>query len=137
MGTPPPAPKREVKPRTSRVFEIELHPLFKTEEMPVEEEVAPQAAMVEESVVEDTWQEEGYVVDSAVEEVVEPQGAIEKYTVEKGDTLQKISQKFYGTTRKWQMLFEVNKDKLKAPDKIYPGQVIDIPVESAIKAKVK
>jgi nucleoid-associated protein YgaU len=51
----------------------------------------------------------------------------------KGDTLQKISKKFYGKTNKWNRIYEANKDKLKSPNKIYPGQVIDIPVESLKK----
>jgi nucleoid-associated protein YgaU len=50
------------------------------------------------------------------------------YTIENGDTLQKISLKFYGTTRKWKMLYEENKDILKSPDKVYPGKTIRIPV---------
>lgn len=50
------------------------------------------------------------------------------YTVEDGDTLQKISEKFYGTTRRWQFLFEENKNVLESPDKIYPGMKIKIPV---------
>jgi len=52
------------------------------------------------------------------------------YTVEKNDTLQKISQKFYGTTKKWKKIFNANQGTLKAPDKLYPGQVINIPVEA-------
>lgn len=55
---------------------------------------------------------------------------IEKYKVVSGDTLEKISQKFYGTTRKWTKIYEANKDKLSAPNKIYPGQIIDVPVEN-------
>ena len=50
-----------------------------------------------------------------------------EYTVQKNDTLQKISQKFYGTTKKWQMLYNENKDVLKGPDKVYPGLVIKVP----------
>ena len=49
------------------------------------------------------------------------------YTVQKNDTLQKISQKFYGTTKKWMKLFEVNKEVLKSPDKVYPGITIKVP----------
>lgn len=52
------------------------------------------------------------------------------YKVEKGDTLQKISRKFYGTTKKWPEIYEANKDALKHPSKIYPGQVIRIPAET-------
>ncbi len=49
------------------------------------------------------------------------------YTVQKSDTLQKISQKFYNTTKKWKKIYEYNKDILKSPDKVYPGQIIKIP----------
>jgi len=51
-----------------------------------------------------------------------------RYTIKKGDTLQKISRKFYGTTKKWKFIYEENKDILRSPDKIYPGKTIKIPV---------
>jgi len=54
---------------------------------------------------------------------------MKKYTVLKGDTLQKISKKFYGTTRRWNEIYKANQAVLKAPDNIYPGQVIEIPIE--------
>ena len=46
------------------------------------------------------------------------------YTVESGDNLSKIGQK-YGIT--WQQIFEANKDTISDPDKIYPGQELKIP----------
>jgi nucleoid-associated protein YgaU len=49
------------------------------------------------------------------------------YTVQKGDTLSKISKQFYGDASKYQKIFEANKDQLKDPDKIQPGQVLRIP----------
>ncbi|MBL7091858.1 MAG: LysM peptidoglycan-binding domain-containing protein [Candidatus Omnitrophica bacterium] len=49
------------------------------------------------------------------------------YKVRKGDTLQKISRRFYGTTKKWALLYKANKDELKSPDSVYPGQVLVIP----------
>lgn len=49
------------------------------------------------------------------------------YTILKNDTLQKISYKFYKTTKKWLIIYEQNKDILGAPDKIYPGRKIRIP----------
>ncbi|MCX7662077.1 MAG: LysM peptidoglycan-binding domain-containing protein, partial [Candidatus Omnitrophica bacterium] len=52
-----------------------------------------------------------------------------------GDTLQKISLKFYGTTKKWKRIFNANKDIIKSPDKIYPGQVINIPLEETSLSK--
>lgn len=49
------------------------------------------------------------------------------YTVQRGDTLQKISQKIYGTTKKWQRIFEANRGKLKKPDMVVVGTVLAIP----------
>jgi nucleoid-associated protein YgaU len=49
------------------------------------------------------------------------------YTVQKGDTLSKISKQFYGDASKYQKIFDANKDQLKDPDKIQPGQVLRIP----------
>jgi nucleoid-associated protein YgaU len=46
------------------------------------------------------------------------------YTVVSGDNLTKIGEK-YGIT--WQQIFEANKDILKDPDKIFPGQELKIP----------
>jgi nucleoid-associated protein YgaU len=49
------------------------------------------------------------------------------HTVEKGDTLWAISQKFYGNGAKYTVIFEANKPMLKSADLIYPGQVLRIP----------
>lgn len=49
------------------------------------------------------------------------------YIVQKNDTLQKISEKFFGTTQKWKYIYNVNKHILKSPDRIRPGQKIVIP----------
>lgn len=49
------------------------------------------------------------------------------YVVEKGDTLQKISEKMYGTTKRWKKIYEANKDALKSPDMIKVGQRLVIP----------
>ena len=49
------------------------------------------------------------------------------YTVQKGDTLSKISKQFYGDANKYKKIFDANKDQLKDPDKIQPGQVTPDP----------
>ena len=49
------------------------------------------------------------------------------YTVKAGDTLSKISKEHYGDANKYMKIFEANRDKLKDPDKIQPGQVLTIP----------
>jgi nucleoid-associated protein YgaU len=49
------------------------------------------------------------------------------YTVKKGDNLWKISEHFYKSGAKHQLIFEANKPMLSHPDKIHPGQVLRIP----------
>lgn len=51
-------------------------------------------------------------------------GSSTTYTVQSGDTLSKIGQR-YGVG--WQKIFEANRSILEDPDKIYPGQELQIP----------
>ncbi len=50
------------------------------------------------------------------------------YSVKKGDTLSAIAKAQYGKSSAYVQIFEANKPLLKDPDKIYPGQVLRIPV---------
>jgi nucleoid-associated protein YgaU len=55
-------------------------------------------------------------------------GEAKFHTVEKGDTLSKISKQVYGDANQYnKKIFEANKPMLKSPDQIYPGQVLRIP----------
>lgn len=58
-------------------------------------------------------------------ENVEPEAVF--HTVERGDTLSKISKEHYGDPNQYPLIFEANKPMLQDPDKIYPGQVLRIP----------
>jgi nucleoid-associated protein YgaU len=49
------------------------------------------------------------------------------YTVEAGDSLWKISEKFYGDGNQWRRIYEANKSEIKDPDVIHPGQTFTIP----------
>ena len=49
------------------------------------------------------------------------------YVVQKGDTLSKIAKDHYGKSSKYHAIFEANKDILKDPDKIFPGQELKLP----------
>lgn len=49
------------------------------------------------------------------------------YTVKKGDCLWKIAKKYYGSGSQYTKIYEANKDKIKNPNLIYPGQVLTIP----------
>lgn len=61
-------------------------------------------------------------------EVVEPAPEATYHTVESGDTLWAVAKKHYGNGSKYTAIFEANKPMLADPDKIYPGQVLRIPV---------
>jgi nucleoid-associated protein YgaU len=49
------------------------------------------------------------------------------YEVKSGDSLSKIAKKEYGDASKWPQIFEANKDIVKDPNKIFPGQKLKIP----------
>ena len=49
------------------------------------------------------------------------------YIVKKGDSLWSIAKAFYGDGNKWEDIHLANKDKIKNPDLIFPGQVLKIP----------
>ncbi|HLT48338.1 MAG TPA: peptidoglycan-binding protein LysM [Rubricoccaceae bacterium] len=51
------------------------------------------------------------------------------YTIKSGDTLSGIAKEYYGDANRWQELFEANREVIKDPDKIYPGQRIRVPVD--------
>jgi nucleoid-associated protein YgaU len=55
-------------------------------------------------------------------------GAYAQYhEVQKGDTLGKIAKQYYGDASLYMTIFEANKDLLKDPNKIFPGQKLRIP----------
>jgi len=116
--------KERSSTRTTYVTEIELPVLSKlgAKSKPKAEQEAPPVSV-------SSAQAQSQKTLAAVSE------NFKKYKVINGDTLEKISKKFYGTTKKWIKIYEANKDKLKAPDKIYPGQIINIPVENPKKPK--
>jgi len=111
---------------TKEVDQPEVEPVVitrtKVETVPVEtapEPAVPQWAQpVQIPPIEDETEDQGAV-----------EGALIEYEVQKGDTLQKISKKFYDTYRKWPQILDVNKDVIKDPNRIKPGMVLLIPTE--------
>lgn len=50
-----------------------------------------------------------------------------KHTVKSGESLSKIAKEYYGKPLEYKRIFDANTDKLKDPDKIFPGQELTIP----------
>lgn len=50
-----------------------------------------------------------------------------RHIVASGDTLGKIAKHYYGNAMKYPAIFEANRDILKNPDVIHPGQDLVIP----------
>ena len=59
------------------------------------------------------------------------------YTVKKGDFLIKIAGKkdVYGKGEAWKKIYQANRDKIKNPNLIYPGQILQIPAQNGVGAE--
>ena len=70
-----------------------------------------------------------YVVEEK-ESVESPtKASTREYTISPNDSLWKIAQKELGDGNRWKYLYELNKDRIKNPNKLKKGTVIIIPVE--------
>ncbi len=49
------------------------------------------------------------------------------YEIQKGDTLWRVAEIYYKDGSRYKEIFEANREVIKDPDKIYPGQMIRIP----------
>ncbi|MEJ2452749.1 MAG: peptidoglycan-binding protein LysM [Candidatus Thiodiazotropha sp.] len=54
---------------------------------------------------------------------------VEYYVIEKGDTLSGIAKRFLGNASAYPKIFEANREVIKDPNLIYPGQKIRIPLD--------
>ena len=153
-GTRPPVDEAEPKKQTRKIYQVtvQVPPYaewknFRSE--PTEDKElwgnrgyiygGPQAVMQDEQeepeaviLPEEVYEEADPILPPEPVEPAKVEPVVEEvkfitYKVKKGDTLQKISKKVYGTTKRWQKIFEFNKGTLKSPNKIYPGQKILIP----------
>lgn len=53
----------------------------------------------------------------------------QEYTVKAGDTLSRLSERFYNSPYKWGRIWEANKESVKNPHYIYIGQKLTIPAD--------
>jgi nucleoid-associated protein YgaU len=56
-----------------------------------------------------------------------PADTPQSYTVQSGDSLSRIARHVYGDANKWHAIYDANRDKIKNPDLIQPGQVLTLP----------
>ncbi len=52
---------------------------------------------------------------------------VETYRVKRGDSLGRIALKIYKDASLWRKLFNANRDKIKKPNLVYPGQILKVP----------
>jgi LysM repeat protein len=66
--------------------------------------------------------------------VTTDQPATRTYTVQPGDTLSTIAQRFYGNPADWAYLYKVNSAEISNPNDIYAGEVLKIPSDPPANA---
>lgn len=133
FGVPKEQKEREIKTRKTYVVEVELG-------QPVSSQAQTQSEDLSENGAEDeNIPQKAIIYEENISgnENIGNQGTIYKkedeakqektYIVKEGDTLEKIASKIYGSKNKWYKIYKTNKTQLKNADKIYPGQVLQLP----------
>lgn len=64
-----------------------------------------------------------------VQEQVQQPTTTREYVVQKGDTLGSISTRELGTAKKWESIYEANRDRLKSPTDLKIGKSLRIPLD--------
>src|SRR5262245_3473487 len=95
----------------------------------ISNKVWDQIKLVNRDYGQDLMAEISYVTDDLAAAAAAASGGTQarSYTVKAGDSLSKIAKAHYGDASQYTKIFEANRDKLKDPDKIFPGQVLVIP----------
>jgi LysM repeat protein len=71
---------------------------------------------------------------TAAKASTETKSATRTYTVEPGDSLASIAQRFYGSYNDWTALYQANKAKIANPNQIYPGELLLVPASPSAAA---
>jgi nucleoid-associated protein YgaU len=53
--------------------------------------------------------------------------------VERGDTLAKIAERTLGDAALWPALYRANRDRIKDPARVYPGQELTVPPPDEVR----
>lgn len=91
--------------------------------------IAPRGYIVGGAPTETVATTEGTVEGTAEATTTAEEGLVTDHTVVKGECLWYIAgyKNIYGDPTQWPLIYRANKDKIKNPDIIYPGQVLRIP----------
>jgi nucleoid-associated protein YgaU len=95
----------------------------------VSNKIWDQIKLVNQNYTQDLMAEITYTTDDLATAAAAGSGStqVRNYTVKAGDTLSKIAKAQYGDANQYLKIFEANRNQLKDPDKIFPGQVLVIP----------
>lgn len=124
VGTPPAEVRTGTPTRTMMAADIELETTSEMVKNLKSKKTKKASAVSGSSFEEASLPEEASYENPATIGAIEE---FDTYKVKKNDTLQKISQQFYGTTKNWKKIYNANKDRLKSPDKIRPGMDLKVP----------
>jgi nucleoid-associated protein YgaU len=86
---------------------------------------APAVAATVEPVAEPAQQ-----VAAAPAQPVVVEEEIKKLVIQPGNSLWKLSREVYGKGRMYTIIYEANRDQLKNPNKIFPGQILTAPKQN-------
>ena len=67
------------------------------------------------------------VADATNRAESKPEQEFDEYTVQFGDTLSGISERFLGSQQRFREIYEANKDRMSSPDRLRVGSAIRIP----------
>lgn len=132
----PPAPEAAVEPETAQTAATEpAEPVSEPEAVavaaqPATDPAATEAAPVEEPAVVAETPAEPAVPTMVAVSLGDPEAqrfASGKAIIRRGDNLWTIARRVYGEGLKYTTIYQANTGQIRDPDRIYPGQVFDLP----------
>ncbi|MGI2293657.1 5'-nucleotidase C-terminal domain-containing protein [Paenibacillus sp. GXUN7292] len=121
-----------VKEETHIQYAVPLVELF-TKHLDGGALVKPNADSYSLKSVKDWQMEQSKVTEPEIEAPIKTpdkessEVTVKTYTVVKGDNLFRIAKKTLNDGTLWKQIYELNKDKIKNPSLIYPGQILVLP----------
>lgn len=69
---------------------------------------------------------------AAKSDAVKPATETKSYVVEQGDSLKVIAQKVLKNPKRWREIYDLNKDKIKDPNRLFVGTPLTVPASAAV-----